>query len=284
MLLTLLPTQETVLADTAQSNRSLTHKFIILHTWPYLRGSTEAWETRRHEKLEKKDTFNRLLFFSHPRQCVSLLILLPWATVLRLQHFLDAAQMPVSVLWSYTIWFASVVQKFSREELPWRGEREQLVLTNGCLPWKTAHVCLHASKLPAAKASHREQARRGKQFHRPPSHQEQCKQEPEKKCLAAVNGNCYTVLDKVYCTNLRDQKGKQYPVLWGEHSDVKSDLSSLVVFWLARGTLTKGHRNPLAEKGGKKAGSQKNPSCCLRISQRSPKGITHVQIHIQGRN
>jgi len=105
-----------------------------------------------------------------------------------------------------------------------------------------------------------------------------------KKCLAAVNGNCYTVLDKVYCTNLRDQKGKQYPVLWGEHSDVKSDLSSLVVFWLARGTLTKGHRNPLAEKGGKKAGSQKNPSCCLRISQRSPKGITHVQIHIQGRN
>lgn len=45
-----------------------------------------------------------------------------------------------------------MVQKFNgEEELPWRGERKQLALTTGCLPWKTAHVCSHASQLQLLK-------------------------------------------------------------------------------------------------------------------------------------
>lgn len=171
----------------------------------YTRSHAYRTTQVRHQKLERKDTFNRPLFSRHPRQRVSLLALLPQATVLRLQHLLHAAQMPLSVLRSYTIRFASVVQKFNREELLWRGEGEQLALTNGCLPWKTARVCSHASKLQAAKASHRERAWQGKQLHRPWSHQEKCKQEPE-KMFCYLKGNCYTVLDKVYCTDSWNQE------------------------------------------------------------------------------
>lgn len=60
----------------------------------------------------------------------------------------------------------------------------------------------------AAEASHRERAWQRERLFRAGSHRELHEQEPE-KTFCSLKGNCYTALDKVYCTSLWNQEGNR---------------------------------------------------------------------------
>lgn len=137
-------------------------------------------------------------------------------------------------------------------------------------------TCLFACiPTAAAEASHRERAWQGKRLYRTGSHQELHKQEPEKK-FCSLKGNCYTVLDRVCCTNLWNQEGNRIQL---SEENVQMQNESSALWCCVTGEGQKDTQNAELGKGKEKLDLLWGESQCA-----SSKGISHVQAHFQGKN